>query len=284
MFEYGMGAQVRTNKKKALQHFTVALLGVQALIVAKTDDVIGSIVSIALAIKDEDVINVFLPQVGDVGIFVSAAELWQQPSGLCVPACPLHPRCGHRCSMAHAAHPPLSPPSPRSSRSSCPLLQRRLQRPRPDREVFISVLGKLNNDIKAHNISLAIAIIANLAQWLLQPSLPLTPPASEAVAAVAAALHGSSSARPPLPHSPPSFSCVSPASCAALRAHVDRAHLLAAVHWATHLSLHGRSRRTTTPSNKFLLQFTTWQRHISAPMAVTWLLPPPKRLLQRKRL
>ena len=48
MFEYGMGAQVRTNKKKALQHFTVALLGVQALIVAKTDDVIGSI---ALAIK-----------------------------------------------------------------------------------------------------------------------------------------------------------------------------------------------------------------------------------------
>ena len=156
MFEYGMGAQVRTNKKKALQHFTVALLGVQALIVAKTDDVIGSIVSIALAIKDEDVINVFLPQVGDIGIFVSAAELWQQPSGLCVPACPLHPRCGHRCSMA-------------------------------------------------------------------------------------------------------------PASCAALRAHVDRAHLLAAVHWATHLSLHGRSRRTTTPSNKFLLQFTTWQRHISAP-------------------
>jgi hypothetical protein len=237
MFEYGMGAQVRTNKKKALQHFTVALLGVQALIVAKTDDVIGSI---ALSIKDEDVINVFLPQVGDIGIFVSAAELWQQPSGLCVPACPLHPRCGHRCSMAHAAHPPLSPPSPRSSRSSCPLLQRRLQRPRPDREVFISVLGKLNNDIKAHNISLAIAIIAN--------------------------------------------SCVSPASCAALRAHVDRAHLLAAVHWATHLSLHGRSRRTTTPSNKFLLQFTTWQRHISAPMAVTWLLPPPKRLLRRKRL
>ena len=121
-------------------------------------------------------------------------------------------------------------------------------------------------------------------QWLLQPSLPLTPPAPEAVAAVAAALHGSSSARPPLPHSPPSFSCVSPASCAALRAHVDRAHLLAAVHWATHLSLHGRSRRTTTPSNKFLLQFTTWQRRISAPMAVTWLLPPPKRLLQRKRL
>jgi hypothetical protein len=48
---------------------------VQALIVAKTDDVIGSIVSIALAIKDEDVINVFLPQVGDIGIFVSAAEL-----------------------------------------------------------------------------------------------------------------------------------------------------------------------------------------------------------------
>jgi hypothetical protein len=27
MFEYGMGAQVRTNKKKALQHFTVALPG-----------------------------------------------------------------------------------------------------------------------------------------------------------------------------------------------------------------------------------------------------------------
>jgi hypothetical protein len=25
MFEYGMGVQVRTNKKKALQHFTVAL-------------------------------------------------------------------------------------------------------------------------------------------------------------------------------------------------------------------------------------------------------------------
>ena len=25
MFEYGMGAQVRTNKKKALQHYTVAL-------------------------------------------------------------------------------------------------------------------------------------------------------------------------------------------------------------------------------------------------------------------
>ena len=59
---------------------------VQALIVAKTDDVIGSIVSIALAIKDEDVINVFLPQVGDIGIFVSAAELWQQPSGLFLPA------------------------------------------------------------------------------------------------------------------------------------------------------------------------------------------------------
>jgi transcription-repair coupling factor (superfamily II helicase) len=56
------------------------------LIVAKTDDVIGSIVSIALAIKDEDVINVFLPQVGDIGIFVSAAELWQQPSGLFLPA------------------------------------------------------------------------------------------------------------------------------------------------------------------------------------------------------
>ena len=56
------------------------------MIVAKTDDVIGSIVSIALAIKDEDVINVFLPQVGDIGIFVSAAELWQQPSGLFLPA------------------------------------------------------------------------------------------------------------------------------------------------------------------------------------------------------
>ena len=56
MFEYGMGAQVRTNKKK------------------------GG------AIKDEDVINVFLPQVGDIGIFVSAAELWQQPSGLFLPA------------------------------------------------------------------------------------------------------------------------------------------------------------------------------------------------------
>ena len=110
MFEYGMGAQVRTNKKKALQHFTVALLGVQALIVAKTDDVIGSIVSIALAIKDEDVINVFLPQVGDIGIFVSAAELWQQPSGLCVPACPLHPRCGHRCSMALTTLPTPHPP------------------------------------------------------------------------------------------------------------------------------------------------------------------------------
>jgi len=39
---------------------------VQALIVAKTDDAIGCIVSIALAIKDEDVINVFLPQVGDI--------------------------------------------------------------------------------------------------------------------------------------------------------------------------------------------------------------------------
>ena len=63
------------------------------------------------------------------------------------------------------------------------------------------------------------------AQWLMQPSAPCAPPPPEAVAAIAAALHGSSSARPPLHHSAPAFSCVSPAACAALRARVDRAHL-----------------------------------------------------------
>jgi len=61
--------------------------------------------------------------------------------------------------------------------------------------------------------------------WLMQPSAPCAPPPPEAVAAIAAALHGSSSARPPVPHSAPAFSCVSPAACAELRARVDRAHL-----------------------------------------------------------
>ena len=63
------------------------------------------------------------------------------------------------------------------------------------------------------------------AQWLMQPALPHPLPTPEAVAAVAAALHGSSSARPPLLlHSAPAFSCVSLDACAALRARVDGAH------------------------------------------------------------
>jgi hypothetical protein len=82
-----------------------------------------------------------------------------------------------------------------------------------------------NESIVCNNGITLPATSAPGAQWLMRPSLPRTLPSLEAVAAVVAALNGSSSARPPALHSTPAFSCISLDACTVLRARVDRAHL-----------------------------------------------------------
>ena len=67
-----------------------------------------------------------------------------------------------------------------------------------------------------------------VAEWLMQPIFPSPPPHSDAVTALARSspLHPTAptAARPPLSQSPPAFSCVTAASCIALRQRVDQAH------------------------------------------------------------